>query len=82
MVIVGSVVILLLSIVVLGGRHLVFSILLAAALFAFARISPVLTMGVYLLVFGSIYVAAYGLTALFLTGRLGPLLKRLRILRG
>lgn len=81
MVIVGSVVILL-SMVVLGGRHVMFSILLAAALFAFARVSPVLTMGIYLLVFGSIYVAAYGLTALFLTGRLGPLLERLRILRG
>lgn len=70
-----------LSLVILPWRHFHFAIALAVILFFAAHVSPLLTLGIYLLCFVAAHVALFGAAALLLRGRLGPLLKRFGTLK-
>lgn len=77
LVVAASLVLLVLSFVMMPGRHLLIAIALSAALFFVAHVSPTVVIGVYLAVYVGLNVALFGLAALALKGRLGPVFRLL-----
>jgi hypothetical protein len=75
MIVVATLALVVLSLVVLPGRHFLISMALSTVLFLFAHVAPVIVLLAYLVIFVGSYVALFGFAALLFTGRLGPILK-------
>lgn len=74
---VASLALFVLSFVLMPGRHVLIAVALSAVLFFVAHVSPPVVMAVYLAVYVGLNVALFGLAALALNGRLGPLFRLL-----
>jgi hypothetical protein len=75
MFVVATLALVVLSLVVLPGRHFLISLALSTVLFLFAHVAPVIVLLAYLAVFVGYYVALFGFAALLFKGWLGPIIK-------
>lgn len=75
MIVVATLALIVLSFILLPGRHFLTALALSAVLFIFAHVTPAIVFGAYVAIFAGFYVALFGFAALLLKGRLGPILK-------